>query len=1007
LPAPGRTSTSGLLARLGFTDATRARRLLDGLGLLTDAGRPVVDALAAAADSDQALAGMDRLAGAASDRSALLDALRGERVLRDRLTAVLGASAALSDHLVRHPADWRGLRHGDGDGDSGAGADAARVAVRSSALGLRRDLLDAVGADGPDGVAAISGPEALDGLRAGFHRLLLELAARDLTGACAVEDVAGELADLAGAVLAAALTVARAGLPSGAQECRLAVIAMGKCGGRELNYASDVDVVFVAEPVDGEPEEGALRTASQLAGGLMRACSQTTGEGAIWPVDANLRPEGRNGPLVRTLASHQTYYERWAKTWEFQALLKARPVAGDVALGEQYAGTIAPLAWQAADRPDFVADVQAMRRRVEASLNPPEAARELKLGPGGLRDVEFAVQLLQLVHGRADETLRRRDTLSALAALAGGGYVGREDAAALRDAYRFLRATEHRLQLARLRRTHSLPTGEADLRVLARSLGYRGDPVAAFERDRATHTRQVRRLHEKLFYRPLLSAVAALPADEVRLDPQAARARLTALGFADPAAALRHLEALSRGISRRASIQRTLLPAMLGWFADAPDPDAGLLAFRRVSEALGATPWYLRLLRDEGGAERLARTLATSRYVTGLLSRAPDAVGVVASDDELTLRSAEALADEFRAAADRHERPATAVAAVRGLRRRELLRIAAADLSGLAGVEQVGTALSAVAEAAIAAALAVAQREAETAYGGALPIRLAIIGMGRLGGAEQGYGSDADVLFVYQPAVDAGTAGGLTRLAHEVAERTRALLAHPAPDPPIALDADLRPEGKQGPLVRSLDSYAAYYWRWSAPWERQALLRARPVAGDAGLGSAFVNLVDPLRWPDGGLGEPAVREIRRLKARMESERLPRGAEPALHTKLGPGGLSDVEWAVQLCQLAHAHAVDGLRTTGTLAALDAARDAGLVEPADAETLASAWRFATRVRNGVLLSQGRPSDRIPVETRALAGVAAAVGYPAGHGGELLEDYRRGARRARAAMERLFYP
>ena len=246
-------------------------------------------------------------------------------------------------------------------------------------------------------------------LRVAYRRRLLPLAARDLTGEASFDQVAAELADLAAAALEAALAIARANLPPGSAPCRLAVIAMGKCGARELNYASDVDVIFVAEPIETSEDGGeaaALRAATQLAAGLIQVCSQSTPEGALFPVDPNLRPEGRNGPLVRTLASHRAYYQRWAQTWEFQALLKARPVAGDAALGGAYAAEMSPLVWQAAQRENFVSDVQAMRRRVIGTLPAAAAGRELKLGPGGLRDIEFAVQLLQLVHGRVDESLR-------------------------------------------------------------------------------------------------------------------------------------------------------------------------------------------------------------------------------------------------------------------------------------------------------------------------------------------------------------------------------------------------------------------------------------------------------------------------------------------------------------------------------------------------------------------------------------------------------------------------
>jgi glutamate-ammonia-ligase adenylyltransferase len=980
---------------LGFTDVDRAEQLLTLIELLD--AIPVVDALGAAADPDLALNGLVRLIEAAPDADALRTELQTGAGLRARLLGVLGASDALGEHLARHPDDWRVL------------ADDAVTASRPTTLGLRQQLLRAIGADplASEPVAAGTNADVLDALRAAYRRCLLGLAARDLSGAVMVDEVAGELADLAGATLTAALAVARAGLPADAAPCHLAVIGMGKCGGRELNYVSDVDVIFVAESADGaESEEAALKTATALAAGIARVCSETTSEGSIWPVDAALRPEGKAGPLVRTLASHEAYYKRWAKPWEFQALMKARPVAGDLELGQRWIDAVAPLVWSAGERPGFIDAVRAMRRRVEDTLPAAEAERELKLGPGGLRDVEFAVQLLQLVHGRADLSLRSVTTLDALDALAQGGYVGREDAASLGAAYRFLRNVEHRLQLHRLRRTHLIPDDEPSLRRIGRALGYTRDPVAELHAAHAQHAREVRRLHEKLFYRPLLAAVARLPADDTRLTPDQARTRLEALGYADPAGALRHLEALTAGVSRRASIQRTLLPVMLGWFADAADPDGGLLAFRQVSDALGSTPWYLRLLRDEGmTAERLARLLGGSKYVADLIARAPEAVRLLADDAELELPPAPALTAEFLAAVGRREDWDTAVVTVRGLRRRELLRTAMADLLGLRDQRDVGVALSDVASATVAAALDAAYRKVEGEWRRPLPMKLAVIGMGRFGGGEQGYGSDADVLFVHEPAPFVAD-DEAAQAAHEVANEMRRLLALPAPDPPLEVDADLRPEGRQGPLTRSIASYAAYYERWASVWEAQALLRARPIAGDVETGERFLDVINPLRWPDGGLDAASVREIRRIKARVESERLPRGADPAMHTKLGRGGLADVEWTVQLLQLMHAHEHPSLRTTGTLAALDAAREAGLLDADDADTLEAAWRLATRVRNAIVLSRGRAADSLPTDVRELAGVARAVGYPAGHTADLLEDYRRLTRRARAVVERTFY-
>jgi [glutamine synthetase] adenylyltransferase / [glutamine synthetase]-adenylyl-L-tyrosine phosphorylase len=1080
---------AGTLARMGFADPARAQHLImDELGFDADgADADVLAAVAAAADPDLALSALSALVQRADPALAteLRAALRTERGFRDRLAAVLGASAALGEHLHRHPADWRVLR----------GPDALR---RPAAGELRAALLTAVDAQPYDGepvAAGATAPDPVTALRRAYRRRLLHLAARDLTGAAEFEDVNAELADLAAAALEGALAIARGQLRAGdarggkrsggVAAARLAVIGMGKCGGRELNYVSDVDVIFVAEagpgpedpgredpgPKDSGPEDpgpedtagtqipgaseaDALAAATKLATAMMRGCSQSAPEPPLWQVDANLRPEGRSGPLVRTLASHRAYYERWAKTWEFQALLKARPIAGDLELGARYVEVMAPLVWHAAQRDNFVEDVQAMRRRVEDTVPREQAGRQLKLGPGGLRDIEFAVQLLQLVHGRTDERVRSPATLQALAALSRGGYVGRGDAADLAAAYLFLRRVEHLLQLEQLRRTHVIPA-EADTagrRRLGRALrayqlltresagrppavsgpvpfaaGSRGvaspgqyslsddsadtrlssaDPAAEFTAQWRKHTLVARRLHEKLFYRPLLQAVARLPGEAARLTPAAARERLEALGYQDPAGALRHIEALTAGVSRRAAIQRTLLPVMLGWFASAAQPDAGLLAFRQVSEELGETPWYLRLLRDEAQvAERMAFVLASSRYATALLLRAPEAVQLLGDDAELNPRPLEALTAEALAAVSRHDSPEDAVAAARALRRRELLRTAVAALIGRIGVEETGEALTTITAVTVTAALEAAIKKIEFELRGPLPTTMSVVAMGRFGGHEMGFASDADVMFVHEP-VPGADEGAATRAAHAVAEELRRLLAIPAADPPLTIDPDLRPEGRQGPLVRTLAAYAAYYRRWSAAWESQALLRAEPVAGDQGLGERFLALTGRLRYPDGGIDRAAVREIRRIKARIEAERLPRGADPVGHLKLGRGGLADVEWVVQLLQLRHAYATPGLRTTRTLAALDAAAEAGLIAPADAEVLATAWRLATRIRDAVVLVRGRPGDTLPTLPRELSAVARVLGYRPGESGKLLDDQRRAARRARAVMERIFY-
>lgn len=957
------------LARRGFRDGARAASILAGLPGIPD---DVVERIAAAASPDVALESLNALA-AAFGPPRLWQALQDE-ALRERMILVLGTSEALGEFLARHPDAVDDLRE---------------LSEKPLSLDEFRRRLDAA--------------DDADSLRVAYRRSLLGIAARDLDGQTSFAQSSAELADLAMATLGGALRIARTGEPE-ADSCRLGIIAMGKTGGRELNYCSDVDVIFIYEPVDGHDPQVAVQAATRLASATMRLCSEPTGEGVIWDVDANLRPEGKDGALVRTLSGHVSYYERWASTWEFQALLKARYAAGDEELVDEYLAALSPMVWSASSRPDFVASTRAMRQRVVENIAAQHRDRQLKLGAGGLRDVEFAVQLLQLVHGRADESLRSSNTLDALAALMNGGYVGRRDGAVLEDAYEFLRTLEHRIQLFRLRRTHLVPTDEEDLRRLGRSMGFKLRSAEMLEREWQSERRVVRRLHEKIFYRPLLESVAALPTDGLTLTPDGAVDRLAALGFDDPAGALANIRALTGGVSRRASIQRQLLPVVLEWLAASPSPDAGLQAFRRVSEDLGDTTWYLRKLRDEGGGvEQLAQILGSSRYVTDLLLRGPDAVAMLGESDELVPRDIGRLTTEMRLTLERQQRPGGAVRAIRRVRRRELTRVGMADVLGRLDIDGVGEALSAISEATLASTFEAAVQTVEAESGGPLPTRMAVILMGRLGGFEAGYASDADVMFVHDPLGDEAEAA---KAATAVATHMRTMLSAPSADPPLDVDAELRPDGKNGPLVRTLAAYGSYYRQFSAVWEAQALLRARPVIGDHDLCARFTSLIDPLRWPAGGMGDAEVLEIRRIKARVDAERLPRGADPNTHFKLGRGGLADVEWTVQLLQLQHADDVPELRTTRTVAALRGAVADELVTSDDATALIEAWHFVSRARNAAFLMRGKAVDSLPDQPRERAGVAALLGYGIGDSSRMVDDYLRVTRRARRVVERLFY-
>ena len=634
-----------------------------------------------------------------------------------------------------------------------------------------------------------------------------------------------------------------------------------------------------------------------------------------------------------------------------------------------------------------------MKARAEAeTARRGLSDRELKRGRGGIRDIEFAVQLLQLVHGREDASIRSATTLDALGLLADGGYVEAPDAIRLAGAYSFLRTVEHRLQLRDEQQTHTLPT-DAGARVrLARVLGYRDNAdrtaLEAFEREQRERQAAVRAIHERLFFAPVLETLAG----SGRLAPAALEERLAAFGFADARHTREALQELTRGFSRTSRVMQQLLPVVLDWLSVTPDPDLGLLQLRRLTEggtraaSLGTT-----FRESPGAAARVCRIVGSSRMLGDALFHQPDFVDLLADDDDLTReRSRDELVDlaletlQWRTDTDERR------AGLRRFKRRELLRIAARDVLELAPIEVTARELASLADACVEAAL--------RALEPALPF--AVIGMGRLGGRELSYASDIDVLFVYDghAAADFDVAERLaTRLIAEVGATT-------AEGQTFRIDAALRPEGKKGALARSLDGYLAYYRDYGLTWEFQSLMRARPVAGDPEVGARFLELVEPFVYRDPFPAEDA-REVRRVKARVERERIPTGEDPQFHLKLGKGALTDIEFTVQLLQLEHGATHPEVRAAATIDALHRLRDAGLLTGEDAGVLEASYRFCERARNARYLVTGKAGDALPTGVEAER-VARLLGYLHHPQAGLRDDYRRVTRRARRVVERIFY-
>lgn len=991
-----RASSLTELARAGFGDLSEASRMLEQLldtgGLNRD---QLLSELTEAADPDTALRTLLDLKLSSPDIWSSLQ-LESNDAQRGGLLRLFGASIGLAQFILRHPTELAFVLEGPMLHDADA---------------YRSSLLEAV--QSSDGTAQLTGEDGWVSLRVRYRRHLAQIALVDVgspSAASVFPAVAAALSDLAAAALEAALAVARASVEGGhgagkaysreeIEQTRLAVIAMGKCGARELNYVSDVDVIFVGEKApDGSiDDDKALNCATRLATELMRAIHEVAVEPPLWQVDPNLRPEGKQGPLVRSLSSHIAYYERWAKNWEYQALMKARFVAGDADLGKAYVEQTRPFVWNSATNAAFVESAQRMRERVMEHIPEGERDYQLKLGAGGLRDVEFTVQLLQLVHGQSNETIRASATLDALAQLSQGGFIARTDGDAFGQAYRELRVLEHRLQLRHLTRTALMPSAPEDLRWLARASGLDATGEGLAQRWEATKE-NVRALHLKMFYAPLLTAVAELPSDEFVLTGSQAEARLAAIGFADPKSALRHIAALSKGVSRRATIQRNLLPVLLQWISDGADPDYGLLAFRRISDGLGTTPWYLRLLRDgAGAAQRMTKILSSSRFIGELMEGIPESVAWLEGDEELRPLEARELREEMTALATRHSPIEAAIPHLLSVRRREILRLAMGFLVGVLDEIQVASALTDVAETLLSVTL----EGVRNALDATTQIEFAIVELGRLGGAELALSSDLDLMFVFRSK--SGDADADAKLALAVVSELQRLLADPKC--PLELDLDLRPEGKAGVRVRSLDSYRAYYERWSLTWEAQALLRARCWIGDRTLSEDFIAVIDETRYPE-RLTSEQVREVRKLKARVEAERLPQGADPTRHLKLGRGSVSDVEWLVQLLQLQHAHNHPELRVTSTLQALDAAVAFDLIRQDDAALLKEAWLLSSALRTAHLLWTNRSSDVLPRDRNDLDGIARIMGYPQGSTTQLEEHYLATTRRSRGVFERLFF-
>lgn len=821
------------------------------------------------------------------------------------------------------------------------------------------------------------------------------------------EEVGRELAHLADVVLQAALTFHDAALASvhgeprftaddgSSRRAELVVFGMGKLGGEELNFSSDIDLIYVYDSDNGAAGKLSLHQYfAELARRIGHAINEVTEDGAVFRVDLRLRPEGNAGPIVNSLPSVERYYESWGRPWERQAWLKARASAGSARLGAEALAVLAPFIYPRTTTSDVVRDVQELNRKIKAELAPGtlHTGFDVKTGIGGIREVEFFVQALQLVHAGKNRILRERSTRGALDRLFFAGLVNEREVRALRDGYDLLRQVEHRLQLESGRQTHRLPTDVVALGVLARRLGFAdaGELAARIDRATAAIAAVFATLGAEKPYRPEVTLLL-----EPDVHKETLEAALATLGFRDAeAAALGPLTSLRRRLGRGGAAAARVAPALLEEIAAAPDPDQALRMAVDFVQRAGEGEGTWRLLEDNRPLLRLLATLfGTSAFLAKDLAYHPELLDALLLAGRAGPRRTRAELEGVVTARTSAGDDETVWNALRRVQKEETLRIGLADVAGELDLEEVLAELSTLADVCLARTFELVQ--AAALRRGPVP-PMAVLALGKLGGRELGYASDLDVIFVYE--------GGLEE--HEVATRvaqrlTWALGAMLEEGKLYQVDTRLRPSGHKGTLVSSVEGWRSYHRSSAQLWERQALIKCRAVAGDAVLGGAIEDDAARFVYAE-DLSPPIVAAaIRTMRERIEKE-IAREGPRRTDLKAGRGGLIDIEFAAQYLQLAHGAQVPGLRVSGTRPALDAARAAGLVGEAAHATLAGGYRFLRTIENRLRIVHDRPIHEYPSDPVELDRLARRAGYPSS--GALDRAYLAWTEDVRAVYEEL---
>ena len=822
-------------------------------------------------------------------------------------------------------------------------------------------------------------------LRRVKERVFVHLGLRDLGGAAHLGEVTRTLTLLAELALEKSLAsgldliLRRRSLPPWPEDAPLffCVLGMGKLGGRELNYSSDVDLIYLYDPgLWPFPDQPvAAETAAALGALIGRVMSRPTGEGLVFRVDLDLRPAGKDGPLAPTMEAARRHYIYRAADWERLALIKARAVAGNRDMGDYLVEETYPFVYRR--HLDYTALEELRRLKKKFASRPGSQTRsgfDLKLGRGGIRQVEFFVQTLQLIYGGRTPKLRTRATLETLSLLLEQGLITPADQEELERAYVFLRTAEHRLQLRFLQQTQSLPLGEGALARLAKSMGFQGHGAGEdFLADLDARTQAVAERFESLLReedeeaeeRPLAGLIDALDQG----DEDEALDVLATAGFQDPRRArsiiedLRADSFLSSSMESQRNLLNKVLPAILEGVLRSSDPDTALVRLESFLARIGPkTGLFMLLLQNPATLELLVRLMSSSAYLARVLTAHPGIMDGLIDSRSQAVKTMEDLKAELHELTGAMEDEEERAGLIRRFKAEETVRIAVQDLTEGLTLERISDQLSDLAEAVLGITLDLAgenlARRYSPEYERERP-EFAVLGLGKLGGRELAYHADLDVLFLFRPRP--GREGGRftpAEYAIKLAQRAISLLSVPmAEGPGYELDARLRPSGRQGPLCVSLESFREYH-RTSQVWERLALLKSRTVSGDTELCRAAREAVQEAVF-ERELDPGWAGEIRRLRQRMLEER---AASSGLDLKMGRGGLVDVEFAAQTLQIFHGRNWPELRTPHILRGLTALERVGIIDPETYHDLFQGYRFLRLLDRRLRLIHDRGGDRV---------------------------------------------